>query len=52
MRWFKIIWPAIICVAALVLFTIAIHGKQYQHAVWTAIIAMIACTLSIKGISE
>ncbi len=52
MRWFKIIWPAVICVAALVLFAVSVHSEQNWHAVWMAGIAIIAGTLSIKGFTE
>ena len=52
MRWFKIIWPAIICIAALVLFTIAVQNDQPLHALWMVAIAIAAGAFSIKGISE
>jgi hypothetical protein len=52
MKWFFIIWPAIICVAALILFTVAVHNEQNWHAVWMAALALGAGMLSVRGFTE
>lgn len=52
MRLFKIIWPSMVCIAALVLFSVAVHNEQYWHALWMAATAVAACVLSVKGVNE
>ena len=51
-RWFMILMPAIICIAALTLLIIAVQGQQYWHAAWMVATAILAGGLTIKGIVE